>query len=198
MKQGSVNGATDSPEATEIVEVVFPLSGERFVFRSPRSQLDRFEFDFFVEAAGGVEREHRHLDQTETFRCRSGTLSVTLDGEPCVVGPGETLVIEPGVAHTLRNEGATEVHCHVDYSPAGRNREWFQMIGAYTRRYGREPGLLDLGPFIGEVGIYISGPPIVVQRLLFRWVMRPLGIVLGRRRRMLTAARQEFGPSFAW
>lgn len=109
-----------------------------------------------------------------------------------------TLTIEPGTAHTLRNTGDEELHCDVSYEPAGRNREWFQLLSGYTQRYGKEPGLLDLGPFIGDVGIYITGPPVGVQKVLYRWVARPLGIVLGRRRRMLAAARQAFGPSFTW
>lgn len=179
-------------------EVVLPLTGERFVYRPPSGSADRFEFDFFVAPGGGVEREHRHLHQTETFRCLAGTLTVTLDGEVRAIGPGETLVIEPGTAHTLRNRGDEELHCEVAYEPAGRNREWFQLLSGYTRRYGKEPGLLDLGPFIGDVGIYITGPPVAVQNILYRWVARPLGIVLGRRRRMLAAAREAFGPSFGW
>lgn len=187
------SAANESP-----LEVTFPLSGERFVYRSPQSQTDRFVFDFFLAPGGGVEREHLHLLQTETFRCRAGRLSVTLDGEPSTIGPGETLTIEPGTAHTLRNTDHPEVHCEVEYSPAGRNREWFQLIGAYTKKFDKEPSLLDLGPFIGDVGIYIPGPPVLVQRVLFRYVMRPLGILLGRRRKMLAAAREEYGPSFAW
>jgi mannose-6-phosphate isomerase-like protein (cupin superfamily) len=189
---------THGAAETTAVEVVFPLSGERFVYRSPRTVTDHFSFDFFVAPGGGVEREHRHVDQSETFRCLAGELSVTLDGEPSVIGPGETLTIEPGVAHTLRNAGTEEVYCEVEYSPAGRNREWFQLIGAYSQTYGKEPGLLDLGPFIGDVGIYITGPPIGAQRLLYRWVMRPLGILLGRRRKMMDAAQQSFGAGFSW
>lgn len=185
--------------ATDVqTEVVLPLSGERFVYRSSTGTTDRFEFDFFVEPGGGVDREHRHLHQTETFRCLAGTLTVTLDGDVRTIGPGESLVIEPGTAHTLRNTGDTELHCDVAYEPAGRNREWFQLLSGYTQRYGKEPGLLDLGPFIGDVGIYISGPPVAVQKALYRWIARPLGLVLGRRRRMLAAAQEAFGPSFSW
>lgn len=189
-----------SPTAStaEAVELVFPHSGERFVFRSPPSRTDRFEFDFFVAPGGGVDREHRHLHQTETFHCRAGELTVSLDGERVVIGPGESVTIRPGVAHTLLNGGDVEVRCDVAYAPAGRNREWFQLIGARSARTGKEPGLLDLGPFIGDVGIYVTGPPISLQKVLFRWILRPLGILLGRRRRMLETARQAYGQDFAW
>ena len=96
------------------------------------------------------------------------------------------------------HEGDVEVHCDVSYEPAGRNRQWFQLLSAFEQRHGREPGLLDLGPFLADVGIFITGPPVPVQRVLYRWILGPLGTALGRRRRMIRGAEEAFGPGFHW
>lgn len=185
-----------TPSTTDVVE--FPLTGERFRFRSSPADETRLAFDFEVAPGGGVDRAHHHLHQEETFRCRAGTLLVDLDGTEHELGPGEELTIPAGTVHTLTNPGAEETRCDVEYRPAGRNREWFQLIGAYTQKTGREPGLLDLGPFIGDVGIYVSGPPVVAQRALYRVVLKPLGVLLGRRRRMLAYASEVYGRPFTW
>ncbi|MEZ5144848.1 MAG: hypothetical protein R2726_20385 [Acidimicrobiales bacterium] len=103
----------------------------------------------------------------------------------------------PGTLHTLVNVGDEPAQCEAEYRPAGRSLAWFQLLGAHQQRTGREPGALDLGPFLPDVGLYLAAP-IPVQRLAYRFVLKPLGIALGRRRRMLDQARAVHGPDFQW
>lgn len=46
------------------------------------------------------------MDREEVFVVRSGRLSGTLDGEPCEVGPGDALIVPPGVPFGLGNDGS--------------------------------------------------------------------------------------------
>jgi quercetin dioxygenase-like cupin family protein len=173
------------------------MTGEHFRFRSAPEDDTVLAFDFRVDPGGGVDRVHRHRAQSEVMRCTAGELTVTIDGATRVLRPGDEVRIEPGALHAMANEGEVPAVCAVEYRPAGRNRAWFQLISAFQAKTGREPGLLDLGAFIGDVGIFVAKPPIPVQRALFA-VLRPVATVLGRRQRMLRWAREVHGDAFAW
>jgi mannose-6-phosphate isomerase-like protein (cupin superfamily) len=189
-----------APEGTRRLsetEFTFPPTGERFVLNSDPGDTDRLAFDFHLEPGGGVKQNHHHAKQSEHIRCISGMLDVTVDGEPRRLCPGDELVLAAGTLHTLQNRGDTDVHCEVEYRPAGRNREWFQMIAAYIDRTGKEPGILDLAPFIGDVDLSLN-MPVWFQRVVLRTVLGPLAIGLGRRRRMLAYATEAYGRPFTW
>ncbi|MCC5953172.1 MAG: cupin domain-containing protein [Acidimicrobiia bacterium] len=190
----------DTPARTRRLsetEFSFAPTGERFVLRSDPSDTSVLAFDFYVEPGGGVKDNHRHRSQSEHLRCISGTLDVTVNGAPAQLGPGDEVDLPPGTLHTLQNLGDTEVHCHVEYRPAGRNREWFQMIAAYIDRTGKEPGLLDLAPFLVDVDLYL-GMPVWFQRIVLKGILGPIGTLLGRRRRMLACAAEAYGRPFTW
>lgn len=187
-----------APADDSTVRVDFATSGEHFEFRSDPADPNRLLFDFVVDPGGGVPLRHRHPDQTETYRCSAGRLHLTLGDDEVVLDPGGTVTVHPGVVHSLVNRGDDTVRCEVEYRPAGRNRAWFQLHGAHIEATGREPALLDLAPFIGAVGVYVERPPVVVQRLLFGLVLKPLAVLLGRRRRMLALARARYGDDFVW
>jgi mannose-6-phosphate isomerase-like protein (cupin superfamily) len=179
-------------------EVSFPSSGERFVFLSPDGEQDRFRFDFFVAPGGGVFQRHCHTGQVEWMRCVEGSLDMVVDGTPAVLRAGEEMTLEPGTFHSLANTGDAEAHCEVEYRPAGRNREWFRLNAAFEHCMGRAPGLLDIAPFLPDVDMYVPGPPRSVQRALFVGVLRPLAVLLGRRRRMLRFVEDVYGRPLRW
>ena len=192
----SAPGSSSTATLSE-TEIEFGPTGERFRFRSDPTDPDCFAFDFFVAPGGGVKETHRHCGQSEAFRCVSGSLDVTVDGKLTRLEPGDEVTLPPGSLHSLVNSGDTEVHCEVEYRPAGRNREWFLLHAAFIDRTGREPGLLDIAPFVADVDIYLS-PPLWLQRVAVRWIVGPLAIVLGRRRRMLAFASDAYGRDFVW
>jgi mannose-6-phosphate isomerase-like protein (cupin superfamily) len=58
-----------------------------------------------LELAPGVRGEEHTVDREEVFVVRSGRFSGTLGGEPCEAGPGDALIVPPGVPFALRNDG---------------------------------------------------------------------------------------------
>jgi mannose-6-phosphate isomerase-like protein (cupin superfamily) len=58
----------------------------------------------------GVRGEEHTVDREEVFVVRSGRLSGTLGGEPCEVGPGDALIVPPGVPFGLGNDGGESAH----------------------------------------------------------------------------------------
>ncbi|MEZ5239194.1 MAG: cupin domain-containing protein [Microthrixaceae bacterium] len=178
--------------------VDFPISGEHFRFLSDPGDSDHLVFDFVVDPGGGVPLRHQHADQEEVYRCRSGRLHLMIGEAEQVLEPGAEATVPRGAVHSLENRGEDPVVCEVEYRPAGRNREWFKLQGAFMAETGREPGTLDLAPFLGDVGIFIEGPPVTAQKLLFALVLKPVAIALGRRRRMLRFARARYGEEFTW
>lgn len=58
-----------------------------------------------LEVEPGVRGEEHTVDREEVFVMRSGRLSGTLGGEPCTVGPGDALIVPPGVPFALSNDG---------------------------------------------------------------------------------------------
>jgi mannose-6-phosphate isomerase-like protein (cupin superfamily) len=58
-----------------------------------------------LEVEPGVRGEEHTVDREEVFVIRTGRLSGTLGGEPCEVGPGDALIVPPGVPFALGNAG---------------------------------------------------------------------------------------------
>jgi mannose-6-phosphate isomerase-like protein (cupin superfamily) len=48
---------------------------------------------------------HSHYKAEEVYYVESGIGTLTIDGESCVVGPGDTCAILPGQKHKLNNHG---------------------------------------------------------------------------------------------
>lgn len=188
--------AVASPAAADRPIVVTNARfGERFVFTHVDGERCRFEFT--VAPKKGMPMLHAHARQSEVFRVVRGELTVLLAEGERQLRAGEELVIEPGTFHAFENRADVEVVCDVEYRPAGRNREWLMVANAIERARGSEPGLLDLAPFIGDVDIFIKGPPVWLQRAMFAG-LKPLAVALGRRDRWLAAASEQYGVPVHW
>lgn len=61
--------------------------------------------------------EHRH-DQEEVFHVVSGPITVFLDGAETLLGPGDTVMIPPGVSHFVY-AGASEACAILAMMPVG-------------------------------------------------------------------------------
>lgn len=66
-----------------------------------------------LEVAPGVRGEEHTVDREEVFVVRSGRLRGTIGGEPCEAGPGDALIVPPGVPFALGNDGAEPAHAVV-------------------------------------------------------------------------------------
>lgn len=191
------DGAVGESIALAESVVVNARTKERFEFDRARSSDAALWFSFAVGPGGGIPMRHVHEHQRETFRCLSGELTVHLAGGDRALKPGDELHIAPGEVHAFVNRGAVDAVCEVAYFPAGRNEAWLKVVNAFERVHGREPGLLDIAPFILDVEIFIVGPPRWAQVALFK-LLKPLAVALGRDRAALAAAAAVYGRPFTW
>lgn len=98
-----------------------------------------------------------------------GKLAVTVAGVKRELGPEMSLAfLPPGTLHSLCNEGTEEVQCEVEYRTTGPEERGVAE-GRQRARAQREarPEAARSAAFIGEVDIYIEGPPIWLQKVLF-------------------------------
>ena len=93
-----------------------PLTAEwgRLLEASP----ERIVAEAISTPAGGVRVRHRHPQQTESFEVLAGELTVVLDGETRVFGPGARAIISPGVAHCWTSTGGEPLYARLTMSPA--------------------------------------------------------------------------------
>ncbi|MDS0260279.1 cupin domain-containing protein [Haloarcula sp. S1CR25-12] len=71
--------------------------------RPDQGESDRPVLVQWVSPASPAPPPHRH-PTTETFRSLEGTLTVLREGDPVRLGPGDSLTVRPGQAHTFRND----------------------------------------------------------------------------------------------
>lgn len=61
---------------------------------------------------------HYHDRMTETFEVHSGTLAMMVDGAPVDAGPGDFVLIPPGVVHAFANRGNGPAVFTFSFTPA--------------------------------------------------------------------------------
>jgi mannose-6-phosphate isomerase-like protein (cupin superfamily) len=70
---------------------------------------------------GCATTPHHHAVTEEIYYILSGTADMTLGHDTRGVGPGDAIAIPPGLRHTIRNTGATELiflcTCAPGYEP---------------------------------------------------------------------------------
>jgi quercetin dioxygenase-like cupin family protein len=159
-----------------------PTVGQEFRFlesgRDDGGEYLRAELRFAPDAVSFAE--HVHPKTAETFRVLTGELVVVVDGAERRLGPGEQASLPAGVAHTHRNAPGvetrvlTEARPPVAYEELARGLAWLAREG-HTDAEGT-PRLLPLAVFLAANPdvVYLSSPPVVLQKLLFR-VLAPVG-----------------------
>lgn len=149
-----------------------------------------FEIEWFYPP-GNTERvgEHLHWRQTESFEVLTGRVRYIVDGREAEAGPGDQIVVPPGIAHVNPwNAGQDEM----------RMRQWvepaldFDVVIETLLGLGRDgklgPGgqvpMLALAALIDGVQSksYRPGAPVALQNALFK-VLRIVGWPLGYRAR---------------
>jgi quercetin dioxygenase-like cupin family protein len=171
-----------------------PASGERITFRRTAADSggELLAIDLQLppgrRVPGGL---HRHPLQEERFEVVAGTMRFRMGYKRIVAGPGEVVVVPPGVPHDFANAGHEEALVRVEVRPALRMERLFEAAVALaeqerTMRNGI-PGPLDLALFVREFEQEVQGafPPRWVQRI----VLAPLAWVAKRRGRGAVYAR---------
>lgn len=99
--------------------------------------LDMFEMTLAPE--GRMPLPHYHESWEETVYGLSGTTTYLVEGEPCAIGPGETLFIPRGRVHGFVNTSGAPATCLVVLTPGIIGPEYFVELAALVRAGKPDP-----------------------------------------------------------
>jgi mannose-6-phosphate isomerase-like protein (cupin superfamily) len=162
-----------------------PVSGERITFRKTAADTDGelLAFELELSPDGHVPGMHVHPIQEERFEVVAGRMRFRMGGKKVTAGPGDVVVVPPGVRHKFANAGDEEARARVEVRPALKMEQLFETAVALaeegrTTRKGL-PKPLDLALFVREFEQEVQGafPPAWVQRL----TLAPLAWLAKRR-----------------
>jgi quercetin dioxygenase-like cupin family protein len=152
-----------------------PVSGERIAFRSTSADTggELLAFDLTLTPDGHVPGAHVHPEQEERFEIVAGTMEFRLGRKKVVAGPGETVVVPPGVRHRFANAGDDEARLRVEVRPALKMEQLLETTVALahegnTNRKGM-PRPVHLALFVREYEREVKAPfppPRVVRALM--------------------------------
>jgi len=92
------------------------------------NSLDMFEMT--IPPSGQMPVAHYHRDWDETVYGLSGSVTFTVDGTPCPVGPGAHLFIPRGVVHRFDNPSGATATCLSVLTPGVLGPDYFREIAA--------------------------------------------------------------------
>lgn len=163
-----------------------PVTKERIIFRQTAqdTQGALLQFDDILQAGGIGPPEHIHPHQEERFEVIAGTMGVRVDGREQILHEGENIIVPPGSAHTWWNAGDDELHQITEFRPALKLETFFETFFGLARdgkcdKVG-QPNFLQIAVMVPEYDIYLSKPPIPMQKALFA-VLGPIARLLGYR-----------------
>jgi quercetin dioxygenase-like cupin family protein len=161
------------------------ITGEKITWLDTAQDTDgeRLSFLFEVAPGGKLPITHYHPNQTETFQIRKGIFKVCLAGKIRIVSAGETLVIPKGVPHQWWNESLTEsTEMKVIFEPAMNTQTFLEQYYGLSNdgktKPDGSPALLQLMTWVNEYQVYITGPPLFIQKGL-GYVLGALGRLVG-------------------
>jgi quercetin dioxygenase-like cupin family protein len=190
---------TSAPRVRPGQTVENPVTGERFTFTATAasSKGRLLAFDFALKAGGAVPMPHVHPEQSERFEVVAGEMRFRVGLRTIIAGPGDVLLVEPGVAHSFANAGPDEARVRVEVRPALAMEEMFADVIALaeagrmnTRGMPRSP--LDLALLARTYDREAHAP--LLGRRLQRMLLAPL-VALARRRDRHAAAALSPAPS---
>jgi quercetin dioxygenase-like cupin family protein len=167
-----------------------PATGERYTFL--RTSEDTGGALFVLERRhrpGGLVAEHVHPLQEERFEVVDGEITFRIEGRDRRYGPGEVIIVAPGVRHAPRNESDRESTALIEFRPALDIQGFFETFAGLARD-GRTNRLgVPRNPLRAAVAghefrreVALASPPLPVQRLLRR-PAATVGRALGYRAR---------------
>jgi mannose-6-phosphate isomerase-like protein (cupin superfamily) len=164
-----------------------PVSGERITFRRTAAETNGelvaidLELPAGARVPGGL---HLHPKQEERFEVVKGTMRFRMRRKRVVAGPGDVVVVPPGLPHDFANVGEGPALVRVDIRPALKMEQLFETAVALARQ-GRTmmngiPKPLDLALFTREFEneVQAAFPPRWVQRATLAplaWLARRRG-----------------------
>jgi len=169
-------------ERSDVIEI--PRTGEKLIFvKRPRdTNGELVEIEFFVrEFALAAARPHIHTN-TEEVEVIAGAARMRRGEEEQSLGPGDMLVIPPGMVHFLRREGEEFLHFRLRFRPPMKVETLFETLFGLHRdgKNFRHP--LQMVVMAREHDTYLGGPPTWLQKPLIA-ALASIGRLFGYRAR---------------
>ena len=125
-----------------------------------------FEFESVLPSGRSGPPAHWHRVEQETFEVVEGRLRVRVGHAVRHLGPGESLVVAPGIVHAFSNPTGERVRMITRETPAGQLEGQLRVMASA----GRLPPLLRLAEVNAGNGFsfFLAGVPEFPQRLLWQ------------------------------
>jgi quercetin dioxygenase-like cupin family protein len=176
--------------------LVNPVSGERITFRTTADETsgELVAIDLELPPGGRVPGPlHLHPNQEERFQVVGGTMRFRMRRERIAAGPGEVVVVPPGVPHDFANHGDEVALVRVEIRPALKMEQLFETAVALAEQgstmLGGIPKPLELALFTREFEQEVQSA--VAPRWLQRVALAPLAWLARRLGRELGQAARE-------
>ncbi len=119
--------------AGEVIED--PVTKQRITFLQTREDTggELLQMDFFMWPGGFVPTLHIHPNQEERFIILAGRPRFTMNGAESDAEAGETVSVPPRTPHVFRNPTDEDVHITIEFRPALRTEEMFEVLYALGR-----------------------------------------------------------------
>ena len=139
-------------------------------------------------SGGGNALVHVHPGAAETFVVRSGRLRIVIDGKETFVDAGGTATVPKGRPHYFTNAHTGTTQATVSFEPPQRHVHFFIDFATLTEKRPQwfsprgDPKLLLIAAFLHRYKghLYLAGPPVFVQKLLFA-LLAPIARLMGYR-----------------
>lgn len=167
-------------------EIFNPRTGQRmgFVRTARDSDGALLELDCVSPPTNEREPEHIHPRQENIFEVHRGALVVCIKGEERRIGPGERIVIPPGVPHHFWAAGDENAHYLQSFRPALKTEAFFKLLFRLAREGKLNKQGLPNPLMLAVMGQYfwdeirVTSPPPGLQRILYA-LLAPVGRAAG-------------------
>jgi len=180
-----------SPLVPAHTRIVNRYNHGTFIFTDPIEDETLARFDVILEkggSGGGNAIAHIHPNSDEYFHVHKGRLMISIDGADHLADAGETVMVPRGKAHFFRNAHDGATHATVSFTLGHQHLRFFLNLAAMTvlEPKGFSPTgdvkLLQIALALNAYPdhLYIAGPPIWVQNLLYA-ALAPVARLMGYR-----------------
>lgn len=176
------------PAGTRILNA---FNKETFVFTHPYEGGVTSQMDVVLGkggSGGGNAVAHIHPETDEIFTVNRGRVMVMINGQEHYATDGQSITVPKGASHFFRNASFGETHLTVTFVNAQQHLRFFLNLARWTSEcpdYFKPDGSVKLLPIALGLNafrdhLYIAGPPVVVQKLLFA-TLAPIARMMGYR-----------------
>jgi len=151
-----------------------PVTGERMTFIRTSAQTGGAlaEMDLELSPTAFLAAEHIHLHQDEKFDVLEGRIRLRFRGDEYLRGPGESVVVPAGSAHTWAPDGGG-ARVRLTFTPGADIEEFFDEFFRCAREGRTNARGMPSSPFVvARLGLahdmYLARPPVPLQRAAFR------------------------------